>query len=598
MLQKEERKNIIIIGASGHAKVIIDIIEQWNTYTIIGLIDTYKDINERIFGYKILGTENDIIALSDEHNFSAGIIAIGDNAIRKTIYETIIKQFQKFEFINAIHTSAILGKNVKIGIGNAIMPGVIINSDSKIGDFCILNTNSSLDHDGVMEDFSSLAPNATLGGNVTVCSGASVSLGADIIQNLKIGENAIVGAGAVVIRDVPENHIVAGVPAKTIRIIEKKKEKPPLNTIQKIKVKEMEIVGYELVCFYLKTQADIELYKEYLANFKGYDAFYKTELFNVKNSDVEELKYFILKKGGEVLVLMPFSLRKIIICDKDTAYYDVSSFYGYSGPLFNNKITDNDLHCFWHLSDSWYEKNKVISEFQRFNLSGNYKHYSGVLKPTLQNVIGKILPNEEEQWNAFPPKVRNNYRKAIANNLEAKIFHEDISDTIIETFHEIYISTMERNMAENNYFFSLNYFKNLISSNPDNTMLILICKDDIPISTELVMLNKNTLYSFLGGTISDYFNLRPNDFLKMEVMKWGRLNGYKNYILGGGRNNEDSLYKYKKSFFPNTDDVIYYTGRKIINEKVYEKLATLNLKNNYKINELDITNEYFPLYRK
>jgi hypothetical protein len=70
------------------------------------------------------------------------------------------------------------------------------------------------------------------------------------------------------------------------------------------------------------------------------------------------------------------------------------------------------------------------------------------------------------------------------------------------------------------------------------------------------------------------------------------------YILGDGRANDDSLYKYKKSFSPKHDDLVYYTGRKIINEAIYEKLVTLSLENTYKINELDITNDYFPIYRK
>lgn len=369
--------------------------------------------------------------------------------------------------------------------------------------------------------------------------------------------------------------------------------------ISNIKIKQIEIIGYELVCFDLKTKSDLKNYKLKLNNFKGYDSFYKIELLNFENTEVEKLKYFVLtKKKEEIVILMPFLLRNITIHNKNNKYYDVSSFYGYSGPLFNQKITDNDLQCFWHLADTWYQKNKVISEFMRFNLRGNYHQYSGILKPTLNNVIGKILKEEEAQWTTFPKKVRNNYRKAAINGLIAKIYHQEITEEIIGIFHDIYTHTMERNKAENDYFFSFNYFKNLILNNPESTLLILIYKNDVPISTELVLLNKDTMYSFLGGTIAEFFELRPNDFLKMEAMKWGRGHGFVHYILGGGRTNGDSLYKYKKSFFPNTEDVVYYTGRKIINKKVYEKLVTLNLKKEYKINPQDIINDYFPLYRK
>jgi sugar O-acyltransferase (sialic acid O-acetyltransferase NeuD family) len=615
----QEKKNIVIIGASGHAKVIIDSIEKADLYTIIGLIDSYKDTDNSIFEYCILGTENEIVALSKEYNFSAGIIAIGDNWTRKLIHEKIAQYLPEFEFINAIHPSAILGKNVEIGVGNAIMAGVIVNSDSKVGNFCILNTNSSLDHDGKMGDYSSLAPNTTLGGTVSVGTCTAISLGANVLQDVHIGDFAIIGAGSLINKDVEDFTLVYGVPGKKIRTIQEGEKYLQKNTTKiieenlkdiavpavenvikhrKINVNDLEIVGYELACFDLKTATDIEIYKENLRNFKGYDAFYKIELFSIKNTETEQLKYFVLKKAGEVLALMPFALRKIIIRDQDTTYYDVSSFYGYSGPLFNDKIIDKDLDCFWYLADSWYQKNKVISEFIRFNLEGNYNHYSGVLYPTLHNVIGDIANDEEEQWTSFPSKVRNNYRKAIANGLEAKIFHKNINESLIAVFYEIYISTMKRNKAETDYFFSLKYFTNLILNNPDNTLLILICRDNIPLSTELILLNQNIMYSFLGGTVAEYFDLRPNDFLKMEAIKWGRKNGYTQYILGGGRANDDSLYKYKKSFFPKHDDLVYYTGRKIINEDMYEKLVTLNLKNTYKIKELDITNDYFPLYRK
>lgn len=615
-----QKKNIVIVGASGHAKVLIDILEKNKTYTIVGLIDSYKDKNRLFFGYTIIGTENDIKTLSEQYNFKMGIIAVGDNCTRKKLYKNIKKELPEFEYINAIHPSAILGKNVQIGYGNAIMAGAIVNSDSRIGNFCIINTNASLGHDGTIKDFCSLAPNATLGGNVHVGKCTAVSLGANIIQDISIGNYTIIGAGSLVIRDVGNFEMVYGVPAKKIRDI-KKGEKylykkinhdlientdnhkiqssPKTETDQKYSTtKEINTKDYTLICFDLKTNKDIEDYKKRLKNFEGYDAFYKIELLNIKNTQKDQLKYFILKKNEEVLVLMPFSFRKIIIREKDTGYYDVSSFYGYSGPLLNDQTTQNDLLYFWELADNWYKKHKVISEFIRFNLEGNHANYSGYINPTLNNVKGEILKNEEEQWSSFPSKVRNNYRKANKNGLTAKTFHGIIGESTIEIFHSIYINTMERNNAENDYFFSLDYFKNLLLTNPNNNVLIIIYKEETPISAELILLNKNTMYSFLGGTVSEFFHLRPNDFLKIEAMKWGRAHGFIHYILGGGRVNNDTLYKYKKSFFPNNDDLVYYTGRKILNSKIYEKLVSLNTKTTYHLDDTDILNKYFPLYRK
>ncbi|MDP5232008.1 MAG: NeuD/PglB/VioB family sugar acetyltransferase [Cellulophaga sp.] len=592
-----DKKNAVILGGGTYGEVFLTyLLEQG--FNIVGFFDDNKvREGEILHGVPVLGTFEDLLLNNDPKKINQVFCPIGDNKIR-TKYLTILRN-KGFEIPNFIHESVILSKDIIIGQGVYLLPGVIIMPHTTIKDFVIVSMGSRVAHHTILDEGTFISTGVNVGASIHIAKKAFLGISATIMTGVKnIGENAIVGSGAVVIRDVKANHIVAGVPAKTLRVIKKKKDSPPLNDTHKINVKEMEIVGYSLTCLNLKTLEDIEQYKKYLLNFKGYDAFYKTELFDAKSTETDQLKYFILKKEEEVLVLMPFSMRKIIIHSKDTSYSDVSAFYGYSGPLFNPKIIDTDLKCFWHLADTWYQKNKVISEFMRFNLGGNYHQYSGILKPTLNNVIGEILKDEHTQWLAFPSKVRNNYRKAMNHGLVAKIYHQEITEKIIGIFYDIYIRTMERNKAENNYFFSLNYFKDLILNNPENTLLILICKDDVPISTELILLNKHTMYSFLGGTVAEFFNLRPNDFLKMEAMKWGRTNGFIKYILGGGRANEDSLYKYKKSFFPNTEDVVYYTGRKIINEVVYEKLVTMNLKYQYTINAIDIKNQYFPLYRK
>jgi sugar O-acyltransferase (sialic acid O-acetyltransferase NeuD family) len=211
------KNNIIIIGSSGHAKVIIDIIEKENRYSIIGLVDNNRKTGEETLGYKIIGKDRNIPTLMKKHSLAGGIIAIGDNWIRKQVSDKIKAIAPSFRFITAIHPNAQIGKNVQIGDGTAIMAGVIINPDSRVGRHCILNTNSSLDHDCNLSDFSSLAPNVTTGGNVKIGKYSAVSLGANIIHGITINEHAIIGAGAVVIKDVPKLCINYGVPSKVMR---------------------------------------------------------------------------------------------------------------------------------------------------------------------------------------------------------------------------------------------------------------------------------------------------------------------------------------------------------------------------------------------
>jgi sugar O-acyltransferase (sialic acid O-acetyltransferase NeuD family) len=210
-------KNIVIIGASGHAKVIIDIVEKQNEFNIIGLIDTYKKRGNKISGYEILGTEDIIAQLMADQKVVGGIIAIGNNWTRHIIKEKIKNIAPNFEFLSAIHPNAVLSRNVKIPKGTVIMAGVIINSDAIVGEFCIINTNASLGHESTMQNYSSLAPGVTIGGNVTIGSFSAISIGATIIQNINIGDHALVGAGSLVINDIKDYDVVYGIPAKHIR---------------------------------------------------------------------------------------------------------------------------------------------------------------------------------------------------------------------------------------------------------------------------------------------------------------------------------------------------------------------------------------------
>ncbi len=157
--------NIVIIGSSGHAKVIIDIVQQEGKYNIAGLLDRYRKVDEQTLGYRVLGKEEDLPELMNVHCCKGAIVAIGDNFIRSKVASRVREICPDLPFVCAIHPKASIATDVSIGEGTVIMAGVCINPCSSVGRFCILNTNSSLDHDSTMEDFASLAPGATTGGN-------------------------------------------------------------------------------------------------------------------------------------------------------------------------------------------------------------------------------------------------------------------------------------------------------------------------------------------------------------------------------------------------------------------------------------------------
>ncbi|OED39549.1 transferase [Flavobacteriaceae bacterium (ex Bugula neritina AB1)] len=212
--------NVLVIGASGHAKVVIEAIELEKKYQIYGLIDSYKPKGVKLFDYEVLGTEFDIKDFAAK-GITKGIIAIGDNWDRHLIQEKIKELVPEFEFITVIHPSAIISPSAKIGKGTVVLASVTINTGTLIGDFCILNTDANFGHDSSMANFSSLAPGVTIGGNVHIDHCSAVSLGANIIQGKKIGRHSVIGAGSLLLNDVEDFKLVYGVPAKVIRTIKK-----------------------------------------------------------------------------------------------------------------------------------------------------------------------------------------------------------------------------------------------------------------------------------------------------------------------------------------------------------------------------------------
>ncbi len=196
-------KDLYILGAGGHSKVIIEIAEDLG-YKIISILDDNPTV-ENIFQYKVFPS-------SDNSTISENVfLAVGNNINRKKI----ASKFTAPE-LNLIHPSAVVSKRTIFGYGNAVMAGVVINSSVKIGNHCIINTSASIDHDCEIDDFVHISPNASLAGNVRVMEGAHVGIGATVKQDITIGKWSVVGAGAVVINDVPNNAVVVGNPARLL----------------------------------------------------------------------------------------------------------------------------------------------------------------------------------------------------------------------------------------------------------------------------------------------------------------------------------------------------------------------------------------------
>ncbi|MBI9066037.1 MAG: NeuD/PglB/VioB family sugar acetyltransferase [Salinivirgaceae bacterium] len=214
-------KNIVLFGGGVHASYCIDIIKKEGKYNIVGIIDSINNIGEEISGYSIIGRQEEINILIDKFNIDAGVITIGDNWSRKVVFDCIKQKSPKFKFVNAIHPSTIIGMNVKLGVGIVIMAGCIINPNSIIGDFCFFATGAQIEHDNCIGDFASISAGSITGGKVKLGKFSAITLGVTVMDRLSIGENTVVGAGSLVTKDIADNVLAYGIPAKIIRSIPK-----------------------------------------------------------------------------------------------------------------------------------------------------------------------------------------------------------------------------------------------------------------------------------------------------------------------------------------------------------------------------------------
>lgn len=208
---------VFVIGASGHAKVVLDILEKQAVHQVVGLLDDFKPVGTVVFGYEVVGSVSEVAQLATRLQADGLLVAIGDNFTRSQLAARLKSLAPQLSFVTAVHPSAQIARGVTLGGGSVVMAGVVINSDSVIGEGCILNTNSSVDHDNRMGDFASIAPRVATGGNVTLDEGAAVGIGAVILHGRKIGRDAVVGAGSIVTRDVPDLTVAYGTPAKVVR---------------------------------------------------------------------------------------------------------------------------------------------------------------------------------------------------------------------------------------------------------------------------------------------------------------------------------------------------------------------------------------------
>lgn len=219
---------IVIVGAGGHGKVVLDILQLNAIHEIVGFIDTDPQLqNSRVKDLNVLGDLECLRKMKLNGEVEGAVIAIGDNYARNKV-ASFIKDLGT-PLISVIHPSSVIADSAQIGSGTVICAGTVVGVDSKLGDNIIINTGATVDHDVTIGANVHISPGVHLAGGVSIGDNTHVGIGASVIPKVTIGRDVIIGAGAVIIKNIPDRAVAVGVPSRIIRYRELPEETPENN---------------------------------------------------------------------------------------------------------------------------------------------------------------------------------------------------------------------------------------------------------------------------------------------------------------------------------------------------------------------------------
>ncbi len=303
--------------------------------------------------------------------------------------------------------------------------------------------------------------------------------------------------------------------------------------------------------------------------------------------------FYYMDAGGTML--FPFLVRALKgerWVPRDLECTDLVTPYGYGGPFMWNGPNQNDS---WTIFYSEVKRLKAVCLFARLSLfEKSIATLPGETSIKSWNIVRECDSSPENIWMDYEHKVRKNVKSAIRNGVCVEV---DPSGVRLDDFLRVFYSTMDRRTAKPEYRSERQFLQNLITRMPDQVCFFHAKKEGQVISTELVLISDEYVYSFLGGTQLSSFHLRPNDILKHEIILWCRERGRRAYVLGGGYAGEDGIFRYKKSFAPN-GLVPFRVGQMIFESERYSKLVQMRRAAESALNKTwEPDPHYFPTYR-
>lgn len=217
-----ELVKVVGVGAGGHAKILVELLEQTRIYELVGFTDVDRTRwGAKLMGYPVLGGD-EVLAELYAKGVRAAFIGVGavtsdGTRLRARLFRQAVDL--GFEMPILIHPKSVVSSSATIGAGSVVMAGAIVSADVRIGKNVVLYSGTLIEHDSVIDDHVHMSPGVHIAGGVHIEEGSFIGIGATIIQGVHVGRWTTIGAGAVVLKDLPDNVVAVGVPARPVRQI-------------------------------------------------------------------------------------------------------------------------------------------------------------------------------------------------------------------------------------------------------------------------------------------------------------------------------------------------------------------------------------------
>ena len=334
---------------------------------------------------------------------------------------------------------------------------------------------------------------------------------------------------------------------------------------------------------------EVELWNERVKGFAKYDVYYLSgyvKAFMIHGDGEPQLLFY--EEGG-LKALYVFMKRKTDI----NGYYDSVTPYGYGGVLFEGNTSEENLQAFWKAYVDKMRKEGIVDNFVRYHpVLANaipMKHISTVID--LGKTVAFDLSSSDVIWENIISKNRNMIRKAEKNGIE---IHHGKDLKLFEVFKRIYNATMEKDHAEDYYFFDDAFYESIHRDLHDNYEMFYALLNGEIIAMSIMLFANNQMHYHLSGSLIEYRNLAPSNLLLYKAALWGCEQEFKSFHLGGGvGSGEDNLYKFKAAFNRNSD-YQFSIGKEIFDQEKYDELVALRASKDDSFNK---ESKFFPLYR-